>query len=64
MNESVIPSGARDPSVAMGAFSRYARTDEAKARQRYRHIFAAYAGSLGPSRTGIVCATRDDSVSL
>jgi hypothetical protein len=58
MNKSVIPSEARDLSIAMVAFSRYAKIDEAKARQRYRYIFAAYAGSL------IVCATRDDSASI
>jgi len=46
----------------MRAFSSYARIDEAKAFQRYQYIFTAYAGSLGPSRTGTVCATRDDSV--
>jgi len=64
MNKSVIPSEARDLSIAMAAFSRYAKIDEAKARQRYRYIFAAYTGSLGPSRTGTVCATRDDSASI
>ena len=62
MNKSVIPSGARDLSIAVGAFSRYARIDKAKALQRYRYIFTADAGSLGPSRTGIVCAARDDRV--
>ena len=56
MNKSVIPSGARDLSIAVGAFSRYARIGKAKALQHYRHIFTAYAGSL------VVCATRDDSV--
>ena len=62
MKKSVIPSGARDLAIAMGASSRYARIDEAKALQRYQYIFTADAGSLDPSRTGIVCATRDDSV--
>jgi|GEM_PF-3425973 len=56
MNKSVIPSGARDLSIAVGAFSRYARIDKAKALQRYRYIFTADAGSLA------VCAARDDSV--
>jgi hypothetical protein len=62
MKKSVIPSGARDLAIAMAAFSSYARIDEGKAFQRYQDVFTAYAGSLGPSRTGIVCATRDDSV--
>jgi hypothetical protein len=56
MNKSVIPSGARDLAIAMGAFSSYARIDEPKAIQRYQYIFTAYAGSL------VVCATRDDRV--
>ena len=56
MNKSVIPNGAGDLSIAVGAFSRYARIDKAKALQRYRYIFTADAGSL------VVCATRDDSV--
>jgi hypothetical protein len=62
MKKSVIPSGARDLAITMGAFSSCARIDEAKALQRYQYIFTTYAGSLGPSRTGIVCATRDDRV--
>jgi hypothetical protein len=62
MKKSVIPSGARDLSIAMAAFPRYATIDEAKALQCYRYIFTADAGSPGPSRTGIVYATWDDSV--
>lgn len=64
MNKSVIPSEAMDLSIAMGAFSRYAKMVEAKARQRYRYIFTGNGGSLGPSRTGTVCATWDDSASI
>ena len=47
---SVIPSGARD--LAIGVVT----IEEAECDQ------PSNVRSLGPSRTGIVCATRDDNV--
>jgi hypothetical protein len=62
MKKSVIPSGARDLTLRMSALTNHTRIDEAKTLQRYRKILIAYEGSLGPSRTGFACATRDDRV--
>jgi hypothetical protein len=56
MKRSVIPSGARDPAIAMTDSSSDVTIDEGKTLRHFPDVFAAGVGSL------IVFATRDDTV--